>query len=65
SHCGPVGVQGYLLAYPVEMHEAESESRAAAARARTVLEVRAESSAQESSATPLVFVSAGARRRPS
>src|SRR5579872_4019224 len=40
SHCGPVGVQGYLLAYPVEMHEAESESRAAAARARTVLEVR-------------------------
>ena len=26
SHCGPIGVQGYLLAYPVETQDAEKES---------------------------------------
>ncbi|HEY3784263.1 MAG TPA: EAL domain-containing protein [Steroidobacteraceae bacterium] len=64
SHCGPVGVQGYLLAYPVEMHEAEKESRAAATRVRNVLEAAAQAAEQQSSA-PLVFVGAGGRRRSS
>ena len=36
AHCGPVGVQGYLLAYPVEAASAASEAQAASARARAV-----------------------------
>jgi len=63
SHCGAVGVQGYLLAYPVEMHEAEKESRAAAARARSILEAAADAAAQESNSASLVFVGSGGRRR--
>ena len=35
SHCGPLGVQGYLLAYPVEAHQAEEESHAAAVAGQT------------------------------
>ena len=63
SHCGAVGVQGYLLAYPVEMHEAEKESRAAAARARSILEAASDAAAQESNSASLVFVGSGGRRR--
>jgi diguanylate cyclase (GGDEF)-like protein len=37
AHCGPVAVQGYLLAHPVEAAAAPEESRAASARARTLL----------------------------
>ena len=40
SHCGPIGVQGYLLAYPVETQDAEKEAQAAAARARSILQTR-------------------------
>jgi diguanylate cyclase (GGDEF)-like protein len=37
AHCGPVAVQGYLLAHPVEAAAAPEEAKAAAARARTLL----------------------------
>jgi diguanylate cyclase (GGDEF)-like protein len=54
THCGPIAVQGYLLAHPVEAAAAPEEAKAAAARARNVL---------DSAATPpLVLV--GSRKRP-
>lgn len=59
SHCGPIGVQGYLLAYPVETHDAEKESMAAAARARNILAC----TATDNNASPLVFVASPAGRR--
>jgi diguanylate cyclase (GGDEF)-like protein len=38
AHCGgPLAVQGYLLAHPVEASAAPDEARSAAARARTLL----------------------------
>ena len=37
AQCGPVAVQGYLLAHPVEAAAAREEAKAAAARARTYL----------------------------
>ena len=37
AHCGPISVQGYLLAHPVEAAAAAEEAQAAAARARTLL----------------------------
>ena len=39
--CGPIGVQGYLLAHPVEAASAASEAQAASARARLSLEAAA------------------------
>lgn len=63
SRCGPIGVQGYLLAHPVEAHEAEREVKAAVARARSVLDTIAETQALESPESSLVFVSSGGRRR--
>jgi EAL domain-containing protein (putative c-di-GMP-specific phosphodiesterase class I) len=66
SHCGPIGVQGYLLAYPVENQDAEKEAHAAAARARSILESSAARSAGGEAANgPLVFVGSGSRRRNS
>jgi predicted signal transduction protein with EAL and GGDEF domain len=62
SHCGPIGVQGYLLAYPVENQDAEKESHAAAARARSILEASAKD-AGESASGSLVFVGSSGRRR--
>jgi len=63
SHCGPVGVQGYLLAYPVETHEAQRESVAAANRARTILETTARTAAADPASGPLVFVGTTNRRK--
>jgi diguanylate cyclase (GGDEF)-like protein len=64
SHCGPIGVQGYLLAYPVETQDAEKEANAAAARARSILETTAGNTATEAAAGgSLVFVGTGGRRR--
>ncbi|MGB6486665.1 MAG: EAL domain-containing protein [Steroidobacteraceae bacterium] len=37
AHCGPIVVQGYLLAHPVEAAAAPEEAQAAAHRARTLL----------------------------
>jgi diguanylate cyclase (GGDEF)-like protein len=56
THCGPIAVQGYLLAHPVEAAAAPEEAKAAAARARTLL-----------SATPspsLALVSSRKRPQP-
>jgi diguanylate cyclase (GGDEF)-like protein len=63
AHCGPIGVQGYLLAYPVENQDAEKEAHAAAARARSILEASARNAAGEPANGSLVFVGTGARRR--
>jgi diguanylate cyclase (GGDEF)-like protein len=37
AHCGPMAVQGYLLAHPVEAAAAAEEAKAASARARSIL----------------------------
>jgi diguanylate cyclase (GGDEF)-like protein len=39
SHCGPISVQGYLLAHPVEAADVPGEANAASARARQALGV--------------------------
>jgi diguanylate cyclase (GGDEF)-like protein len=66
SHCGPVGVQGYLLAYPVEADAAAEESQAAGNRARTIIEAAARSPDTEpAGGSSLVFVGSGTRRRTS
>ena len=43
AHCGPLAVQGYLLAHPVEAAAAAEECRAAAARVRSILQAAAPS----------------------
>jgi diguanylate cyclase (GGDEF)-like protein len=63
SHCGPIGVQGYLLAYPVETQDAEKEAHAAAARARSILETTSRTAAAEAANGSLVFVGSTGRRR--
>ncbi|HYM28289.1 MAG TPA: bifunctional diguanylate cyclase/phosphodiesterase, partial [Steroidobacteraceae bacterium] len=60
SHCGPIGVQGFLLAQPVEAGAAAAEARAAAARAREALE--AAQQLPRDSGDALVFAT-GPRRR--
>ena len=54
AHCGPVAVQGYLLAHPVEAAAAPDEAKAATARARSHLAAIA--------TPPLTLV--GSRKRP-
>jgi diguanylate cyclase (GGDEF)-like protein len=63
AHCGPLGVQGYLLAYPVEAHEAENEARAAGTRAKTILDNAAKSPQEDAAASSLVFVGPGGVRK--
>jgi diguanylate cyclase (GGDEF)-like protein len=64
SHCGPLGVQGYLLAYPVEAHQAEDEAKAAASRAKLILENAAKSPESAVVDSSLVFVGpTGGRKR--
>ena len=60
--CGPIGVQGYLLAHPVEAGAAANEALAASARARLSLDAAAQLPRRES-AEALVFVGGNARRR--
>jgi diguanylate cyclase (GGDEF)-like protein len=62
SGCGPIGVQGYLLAHPVEASAAASEAQAASTRARLALKAAAEQPARENTDS-LVFVGGGTRRR--
>jgi hypothetical protein len=62
SHCGPIGVQGFLLAHPVEGAAVLAEAHAAAARARQALESGQESARREGNDS-LVFVGASGRRR--
>ena len=62
AHCGPIGVQGFLIAQPVGATATPAEARAAAARARAALAETAELSHHEA-ADSLVFVGASGRRR--
>ena len=61
--CGPIGVQGYLLAHPVEAAAVPSEAQAASARARDALEI-ASTQPRREGAEALVFVGSSTRRRP-
>ena len=63
AHCGPLGVQGYLLAYPVEASQAEAESQAAASRARVILEAAARMPQSEAVGNSLVFVGPSISRK--
>jgi diguanylate cyclase (GGDEF)-like protein len=66
GQCGPVTVQGFLLAAPVEMQITAQTAEAAAARARVLLQGSADPAAHGTRAADgsLVFVGAKARRRP-
>jgi diguanylate cyclase (GGDEF)-like protein len=66
GQCGPITVQGFLLAAPVEMQVAAQTAEAAAARARVLLQTPADSTSHGARAADgsLVFVGAKARRRP-
>jgi EAL domain-containing protein (putative c-di-GMP-specific phosphodiesterase class I) len=62
ARCGPVGVQGYLLAHAVEADAVPAEAASAAERARTLLEEaarRGEADGPEQGS--LVFVGANPR----
>jgi EAL domain-containing protein (putative c-di-GMP-specific phosphodiesterase class I) len=57
SHCGPVGVQGYLLSYPVEADAAATAAQASTERARNVIEAAAKNpEADANNASSLIFV---------
>lgn len=62
AQCGPLGVQGYLLATPVEAVAAASEAQAAAERARQVLAEATRDGHRDADDT-LVFVGSPGRRR--
>ena len=62
AQCGPVSVQGYLLAQPVEALAAATESQAAAERARRTLAAAA-GLGHRDSGEHLVFVGSSGRRR--
>jgi diguanylate cyclase (GGDEF)-like protein len=62
ARCGPVGVQGFLLARPVEAALAHPEAQAAAARARQAV-AAARAQQQQGADESLVFLGGGARRR--
>ena len=62
SRCGPIAVQGMLLAQPVEAAAAAREAQAAGARARLALEAALQQPRREG-ADPLVFFGSPARRR--
>jgi diguanylate cyclase (GGDEF)-like protein len=62
AQCGPLGVQGYLLAAPVEAIAAATEAQAAAERARRALESAAREG-RRAADDHLVFVGSSGRRR--
>jgi diguanylate cyclase (GGDEF)-like protein len=64
AQCGPIGVQGFLLAHPVEAAAAASEASLAGSRARLSLEAAAQLPRREADET-LVFVGGPGRRRGS
>jgi diguanylate cyclase (GGDEF)-like protein len=55
SHCGPIAVQGFLVAHPVEATTAPAEARAAAERARAALAEAEQNPSRRENADPLVF----------
>jgi diguanylate cyclase (GGDEF)-like protein len=62
SRCGPISVQGYLLARPVDATATVSEAQQARARGRQALDEAART-AQPENAESLVFLGGTARRR--
>jgi diguanylate cyclase (GGDEF)-like protein len=62
AQCGPLGVQGYLLAHPVEAVAAATEAQAAGERARRALEAAARGG-RPGADGHLVFVGSSGRRR--
>jgi diguanylate cyclase (GGDEF)-like protein len=62
SRCGPISVQGYLLARPVDAAATAAEARDAGVRGRQALAGVARA-AQPENAESLVFLGGGARRR--
>ncbi len=62
AQCGPLGVQGYLLAHPVEAVAAATEAQAAGERARRALEAAARAG-RPGADGHLVFVGSSGRRR--
>jgi diguanylate cyclase (GGDEF)-like protein len=62
ARCGPISVQGYLLARPVEGAATFAEAQAASARGRQALEIAARSG-QPDNGESLVFLGGNARRR--
>jgi diguanylate cyclase (GGDEF)-like protein len=61
-HCGPIGVQGFLVAQPVEATAAAAEAQAAVTRVRAALADTPEAGRQEAGDS-LVFVGTTGRRR--
>ncbi len=62
AQCGPIAVQGFLLAHPVEAAAAASEASLAGSRARLSLEAAAQLPRRDVDET-LVFVGGPGRRR--
>jgi len=62
SRCGPVGVQGFLLAHPVEAAATLREAEAAGARARLALDTALQQPRREG-ADPLVYLGSSSGRR--
>ncbi|HTV49832.1 MAG TPA: EAL domain-containing protein [Steroidobacteraceae bacterium] len=56
AQCGPITVQGFLLAHPVEMDAAHQEAIAAAARARQLLDAKAAAATRDPQQGSLIFV---------
>jgi EAL domain-containing protein (putative c-di-GMP-specific phosphodiesterase class I) len=61
-HCGPIGVQGFLVAQPVEATAAAAEAQAAATRVRAALADTPDAGRPEAGDS-LVFVGTTGRRR--
>lgn len=61
SHCGPIGVQGFLLGRPVEASAVRAEAEAASERARLALEAAEQQPRREGES--LVLLSSSGRRR--
>jgi EAL domain-containing protein (putative c-di-GMP-specific phosphodiesterase class I) len=62
SRCGPIGVQGFLLAHPVDAAVTQREAEAAGARARLTLETALQQGRRDG-ADPLVYFGSPGRRR--
>jgi diguanylate cyclase (GGDEF)-like protein len=62
SRCGPIGVQGFLLAHPVEAAATLREAQAAGTRARLALDTALQQGRRDG-ADPLVYLSSTGRRR--
>jgi EAL domain-containing protein (putative c-di-GMP-specific phosphodiesterase class I) len=62
AQCGPIGVQGFFLAYPVESSAVAAEAQAASERARIALECA--TNPHDGSDSVVVLGSSGRRRLP-